>query len=397
MRRAAFVVALAMSWLVLLLWAADVDWRTPIAPASERSFPGSRFNAVLGSAVAQQQRLHVNAAAEDHSVLQSTVLPELRAADFPVLRYRFADFPRTLELSLLFRTAENPADVQTVTLPWPGQGTSTFDLSRVDAWQGEIIELGFVEFATPQLVPPERGFAPFDLVAVQLWSPSWRGDLAALATDWFGAWPWSQRSVHALGREGDAPRAHSVVLITAIAITIAIGWAALLLGLRGRRLAVVVLGCVVLGWFALDLRWQAGLFQRLLATRALYAGSEWPERARMVGDSALLAAADQIKALLRDEPPNTRILVQSDNGYAVLRLIWHLLPRNAGAFWHAKPFGAALPEGTLIVFHASDAWYSNPAMRKLLAHSQRVQVPGSLFADGYDGNEVVVFRYHYAH
>ena len=397
MRRAAFVVALAMSWLILLMWAAGVDWRAPPAPASERSFPGSRFHAVFGSAIPQQQRLRVETAAEDHSVLQSTVLPELRAADFPVLRYRFEDFPRTLELSLLFRTAENPADVQTVTLPWPGQGTSTFDLSRVDAWQGEIIELGFVEFATPQLVPPERGFAPFELVTVQLWSPSWRGDLAALATDWFGAWPWSQRSVHALGREGDAPRAHSPILFIAIAIAIAIGWAALLLGLRGRRLVVVALGCAMLGWFALDLRWQVGLLQRLLATRALYAGTEWPDRARIVGDSGLLAAADRIKALLRDEPPNTRILVQSDSGYSVLRLIWHLLPRNAGAFWHAKAFGAALPEGTLIVFQASDAWHSNPAMKKLLAHSQRLHEPGSLFADSFDDNDLVVFRYHYAH
>ncbi len=395
MRRAAFVIALALSWLFLLMWVA-VDWRAPLAPASERSFPGSRFHAVFGTAVPHQQRLHVESAAEDHSVLQSTALPELRAADFTVLRYRFADFPRTLELSLLFRTAQNPEDVQTVTLPWPGQGTSTFDLSQVEAWQGEIIELGFAQFATPQLVPAERGFAPFDLVSVDLWSPSWRGDLAALATDWFGAWPWSQRSVHALGREGDAPRAHSAIVFVAIAIAITIGWAALLFGLRGRRLAVVAIGCAMLGWFALDLRWQVGLVQRLLATRELYAGSEWPERARIVGDSELLAAADRIKTLLRDEPENARILVQSDSGYSVLRLSWHLLPRNVGAFWHARPLGLALPEGTLIVFHASDAWYRDPATRKLLAHSQRLHAAGSMFADGFDEPDSVVFRYHYA-
>ncbi|MFI4969689.1 MAG: hypothetical protein ACHP7D_05745 [Lysobacterales bacterium] len=395
MRRALFAVALAASWCLLLLWAADIDWRMPFAPATQRDFAGSAFHAVFGSATAQASRLHVSAPAQDFSALQSTALADVRAADFPVLRYRFENFPRTLELSLLFRTAAVPDDVQTISLPWPGSGVATFDLSQVDAWKGTIVELGFAQFATAQNVPPELGFRPFDLVEAQLWSPSWRGDLAALVTDWFGAWPWSQRSVHALGREGEAPRAHSAVLFAGLAAAIAIGWSALLLGLRGRRLLGTVVLCAALAWLALDLRWHAGLVHRLLATRTLYAHLDWPGRAQIVGDSEIEHAAMQLKALLRDEPAQTRILVQAGSRYQALRMIWHLLPLDVAEYAFAQPFGAALPEDCLLVFYDSDAWRSNPPLRKLLVHSRRLRVPVPP-AGGVDKGRMVVFRYRHA-
>lgn len=396
MKRAGFVVALAASWLLLLAWAAGVDPRSPLAPESERAFPGSRFRAAFGRAEADGQRLRVLAEAEDHSALQVTVLPQLDARSFPILRYRFDRFPRTLELSLAFRTAEDPDDVQTVSLPWSGDGTATFDLSGVEAWSGTIIELGFAEFATGQLVPPEHGFAPFVLERAELWSPSWRGDFAALATDWFGAWPWSQRSVHALGREGGERGAHSPVLVAALAIALAAAWSMLLLGVRGRRAILVTAATGLIAWFVLDLRWQVGLVQRLLATRALYAGQDWPERARRVGDSAILRAAESVRTLLRDEPVQRRILVYSDNGYSLLRMIWHMQPLNAAPFWHAAGFGQSLPEGTVIVFHASDAWRTNPTIGRLLEHSERIAAPGVVRADGFEAADTVVYRFHHA-
>lgn len=392
-RYSAFVVALAASWFVLLLWAAGSDWRAPWTPDNERVLAGSRFHAVFGVAAPDGQRLRVTSPAADFSALQSTELPELRAADFPLLRYRFADFPRTLELSLVFRSTEQPDDVQTIALPWPGGATSTFDLSHVAAWRGHIIEMGFAQFAAAQNVPPPLGFQPFDLVSAQLWSPSWRGDLAALATDWLGAWPWSQRSVHALGREGHVPRTQSVVLCAALGAAIAVGWGALLLGLRGRRLLTTALVCMALAWFALDLRWQSGLVQRLLATRTVYAGVDAAARAGLVGDSELQQAADDVRALIRGEPAQTRILVHAGGAYQWLRLMWHLLPLNVGALSVAAPVSTAIPDGCLIVFYDSDAWQRNAVWRRLLAHSERMYPSAAVMANGFEEDPVVVFRY----
>jgi hypothetical protein len=397
MRRALFAFALAASWLLLLAWAAGVDWHSPLMPATQRVLAGSQFTPVFGRGTVHDEQLHVEAAAEDFSSLQSVGLLNLDAREFATLHYRFADFPRTLELSLVFRTADAPDDVQTVSLPWPGTGESSFDLSHVDKWRGTIVEIGFAQFATGQVVPPELGFRPFELVGAQLWSPSWRGDIAALMTDWLGAWPWSQRSVHALGREGDTPRAQSAVLAAALAAGFAIAWSVLLLGLRGQRLLTVVVVCAALAWVALDVRWQAGLVQRLLATRTLYEGLDWPQRSRIVGDSDILQAADEVRQILHDEPASSRILVDAGSGYEWLRLAWHLLPLNVAGYPLARVLGASLPENCLLVFYDNDTWRTNPEVRKLLVNSQRVTSAASIHTSGFESSRVVVFRFHHAH
>lgn len=394
MRLVLFWLALAASWLVLLLCAARVDWSAPMQPRETHILPGSGFTPVFGSGSPKGDVLHLEAEAEDFSNLQSTALPGIAASDFTTLRYRFADFPRTLELSLVFRTAEAADDVQTITLPWPGSGISSFDLSQIETWRGRIIELGFAEFAIGQVVPPERGFAPFDLVEAELWSSSWRGDLAALGTDWFGAWPWSQRSVHALGREGESPRALSIVVFVAAAIGLVLLWAVVLLRARGRRLAGIGLACFALGWLALDLRWQSGLVSRLLGTRALYADSTWPQQERIVGDSEVVAAADEIQRLLQGEPVTTRVLLHADTQYLWLRLAWHLLPRNSALLGVALQSDESLPEGCIIVFYDSDYWYRNAVVKRLLAASERLWTNSSIHLGDFEEHRVVVFRYH---
>jgi len=86
--------------------------------------------------------LRITSTGQDYTSLQSLRPSDVEAEKFPTLRYRFADFPRTLELSLVFRTAENSEDVA-VSLPWPGDATRTFDLSQVPEWRGRIVEIGF--------------------------------------------------------------------------------------------------------------------------------------------------------------------------------------------------------------------------------------------------------------
>ena len=54
--------------------------------------------------------------------------------------------------------------------------------------------------------------------------------------DWLGQWPWSQRSVHALGRDTNTPRAQSLVLCLALAIGLVLLWAIVFLRARGAAL-----------------------------------------------------------------------------------------------------------------------------------------------------------------
>jgi hypothetical protein len=393
--RLAIALALLASWTLVLLWAARVDVRSPLAPASEREFSGTDFAAVFGRASAVADGLRVEASGEDFTSLESLAPADLDAAELPTLRYRFRDFPRTLELSFMFRTADD-SDVVAISLPWPGDSTRTVDLSRVPEWKGRIVEIGFAEFPTAQQVPPAEGFAPFVLVEARLWPRSWRGDLAALATDWLGAWPWTQRSVHALGRDTDAPRARPIVLAVAIAAALALGIFAV--AFRTRRRAFAWSAGIVVGvaWLVLDVVWQAGLFGRLETTRAVYAHRTWDEREHTVADTEIAAAADSLRTMLRGEPESTRILVYADpgSGYELLRFVWQAIPRNVALFAYASQYQRALPDGCLIVFLDSDIWRTDSRWRKLLLHSNRLASAGSIHADSFDSEPVTVFRFH---
>lgn len=397
MRRTAFLLAVLAGWIVLALWAARVELGSPFVPAERRAFGGYDFAPVFGKGVADAGRLRATEPGEDYMSLQSLHPTGIDAATFTTLRYRFADFPRTLELSLVFRTIEHPDDVA-VSLPWPGNATGTFDLSQIPEWRGRIVEVAFAEFPVAQIVPPAQGFKPFELVDAQLWSRSWRGDLAALATDWLSAWPWTQRSVHALGRDTDTPRARSIVVCAALACGIVLVAAALAFGWRTPRFAAAATIAAGVAWLALDLIWQNGLWDRLQTTRAVYAGLSWQERQHTVADAEIASAAETVRAMLRGEPQQTRILVYAGggSGYELLRFIWHLLPRQAAPFGAAVPFSDALPEGCLIVFYDSDVWRTEPAWRLLLAHSNHLSSYASIHGDGFDDAPVAVFRFHHA-
>ena len=145
----------------------------------------------MGAGVEDDTALRIGAIGDDGNALQSIALDGLRAEDFSTLRYRFEGFPRTLELSLVFRRADAPDDVQVVTVPWPGDGWRSLNLHQVPGWHGQITELGFAENATPQVVPESVAFRPFRFDGAELWSPSWRGRFAALYTSWFGYTPWT--------------------------------------------------------------------------------------------------------------------------------------------------------------------------------------------------------------
>lgn len=395
MRRGVFALAVLASWMILVLWAAGVEWSSPLSPAEQREFRGSEFAPVFGTAQIDAERLRVESASTDHTSLQSLSAVNVDAAELSVLRYRFANFPRTLELSLVFRTADEPNDVHTIALPWPGNATGTFDLGPVPAWRGRIVELGFAQFPTAQLVPPAQGFKPFEIVDASLWSPSWRGNLAALVTDWFGAWPWTQRSVHALGRDTETPRARPLVLCVALAAGLVVIWAALLFGRRDRRVALYAAGSLAIGWLGLDLCWQSGLWDRLQTTRAVYADLSWSERQRTVADTNIAEAAEKLAVMLRDEPPERRIFVEAGSGYELLRLIWHLLPRNAAAYAHAAFLGPSIPEGSLIVFFDTDEWRTQGGWRRLLAHSEHLATSASIHGDSFEDDRLVVFRFHH--
>ncbi|MGB0132769.1 hypothetical protein [Dokdonella sp.] len=377
MKRLLFAIVLLASFGLLLLWAAGAELHSPMFADQQRNWTGSEFRVVMGGAAQDEDRLRIGAVGDDRTALQSIALNGVDAMENPILRYNFAQFPHTLELSLVFRRVGDE-DVTVVSLPWPRDGNSWFDLGTVPEWNGRITELAFAEYPTPQVVPPMQGFKPFTLVGASLSSRSWQGDLSALLTDWTGQWPWSQRSVHALGRDTDTPRAQSLVLCLLLAVGLVLIWSFAILKVRGAGLLRLGVLALFVGWLLLDLQWHSGLRWRHSATEVLYSEFSWPDRELHSADRDIVETAHELKLALRDLPGNTRVLVHSASSFTVLRLIYHLLPMNVGVLAQAKATAPDEPlsDGSVVVFYDIAGWRYDP--QKRMMEGDGLRLPGEI-------------------
>jgi len=349
-------LALALIWLLVLGCAAQVQWRTPLRPEQRLTFDASQFRVVMGAASEDGGSLRVGAVGEDGSALQTVPVARLRAADFASLRYRFDGFPRTLELSFVFRRADAPDDVQAVTVPWPGDGWRSVDLGKVPGWQGEITELGFAEYATPQIAPESSAFRPFRFDRAELWSPSWRGSLAALYTSWFGYTPWALLSISALGPQREVAQAAALQPFLVLGGVLSLLAAALILRWSRAQVRRRALVAAVALWVLLDLIWLEDLRAKHQLTEHVYAGKTWSERAALVPDQDVRLAAEQLRGYFATQPPH-QLLVVSDSKFVFLRLIYQMLPLNAAPLEQALGLRWPRRDARFVVFQSSQWRY----------------------------------------
>jgi hypothetical protein len=382
MRRGLAVAAVIVLWALLLGNAARVPLSAPLFAGRQMALNGQDFRPVMGAGVEDGSALGVGAIASDGNAMQSIPLGRIRARDYPLLSYHFEDFPRTLELLLVFRRADMPDDVQTVALPWPGDGVVTIDLAAAtEAWRGRITELGFAEYATAQLVPPSIAFRPFRLVGAHLASAHWAAVPQLLRAAWFGYRPWSLASINVVGSsaEGEVSLPQTLAIGAALSLLLCAG---LLRWTRAQIVRASVLAAAV-GWVLLDLRWLDDLTAKHRLTTSIYAGKSWQEQARLQPDEDVAGFAQLVRQQLADPALQRRVLVASDSTYTMLRLIYLLLPLDAAPLESAV---AALPvrdwpADAVIVLCASKRWRYDEATSTLVSEGRRIAAT-PLFAGG---------------
>ena len=375
MRNVCLALALVLIWLLVLGTAAGIPWSAALSPQTSIALDGQDFRPLVGAGVEDGTALGIGAIASEGYALQTTSLQHLRAADLPILRYRFEDFPRTLELVLVFRRADAPGDVQTVALPWPGDGSVTVDLRAAsEAWRGEIIEFGFAEYPTSQLVPPSIAFRPFRLVQARLQSIAWNEAPALLRTGWFGYRPWSQAAINVAVQGAESSASMPLTLAIGGMLTIA-----LLAWLRREwrtRLAQLALLVGITMWVVLDLRGLDDLWAKHKLTTSIYSGKSWQERARLQPDEDVAGFAQLTRQHVAAAGSGQRVLVASDSLFKSLRLIYFLLPLNAGpldsAVAEVPP--ASWPANTTIVLCESKTWSYDDATSMLRSGASTVPV-----------------------
>lgn len=389
-RRVLYALCLLASVLVLIGLAAGVRVGMPIAAEDRLELPGSGFRVVRGAGAPDEDALQISGVGHDRSAVQAMSLLPVEAADYPILRYRFERFPEVLELSLLFRRADEPDEVHVITLPRPTGGEGSFTLSDLADWQGSIVEIGFAQFPTPQLVPASQRFEPFRLRGAQLWSPSVEGALAALRTDWFAQRPWGLFAVSSVDREAgpNAPRRPSLLLVVSATILLAGLWGLVWFGRRWRRIGALLAGATVAGWLVLDANWLWQLSGRLATTEAVYGGKGWPLRSRLVVDGDLQAASDRVKRALLPQDAATRVLVDAPSVYEALRLTYHLQPMNTALYGPIRAAGDRdFAAGAILVFYGRDDVNFHAPTRELFVGRLRFEARSLL-----DAGALQVFR-----
>lgn len=328
MRRFAFAVV-GLAWCIGLV-AAFVPLRPgdPPRPAQALAIPGERFASAIGQGRVREGGLRVTAMAGANGALQVHAPAPFRAEELPVLRYRFEGLPRTLELSFVFRRADQPDDVRVFSLPGVGTGEGAVDLSTSPHWRGTITEIGLAEYPGAQSVPPGAAFRPFTLLGVELQSPSWSGALAVRRHDWFGRQNWELMSLSAIGP--DSPQVRGWPLPVLVVLAASGLWRAglVLLRWRGARAGRAALLLAAIAWLLLDLRWLHNFNGRHQATRAVYAGLDTEARAALQPDQAAFDAAARVREALAGMDTDTRVFVDAGSDYQRARLLYHLLPLN---------------------------------------------------------------------
>jgi hypothetical protein len=120
----------------------------------------------------------------------------------------------------------------------------------------------------------------------------------------------------------------------------------------------------LVGWLALDARWQWDLWQQLQATYAHFAGKNWQERKLSDRDGELYQFIQDVKQKLPHKPVRVFVAsadLQGDSRFNCLRAQYHLAPHNAYACLEQPPAsGTAHPGDYLLILQpAANISYSS--------------------------------------
>lgn len=368
-RNAATALALLAFWALLLGWAAQVKPTQPFSSPHTLQLPVAKITSVFGVAEQRADGLRISALGARALGLQTWPVGTLKASDYGVLRYQFKNLPRYFGVDLIVRTAEHPRDVASITLPWPGKRAGTIDLARLAQWRGTISEIGFSEYANPQLVPPDAPFQPFTLVGASLQQPSWSSALNVLATNWFGYHSWRQSSINSLAQD-IVPGVRPLLLVIGMG---ALGSALVLWLLARMPLRRSLIWVLVLAWLVMDAHWLGLLGERHAQTHAQYADNPWPQRQRLQADRGLVQGAAAVRRVLADEPRGRHVLVWAPTAFALGRLEYHLRPLNVHDLPRGTLSGLAV-DSVLLIDDDAGVWHYDATAGVLSSDERHVGV-----------------------
>lgn len=254
---------------------------------------------------------------------------ELEAARYGLVTARVVGAFEAESLRLIWRTADQEQDTGffTHSLPLESGRSGPEVMAGVEGWRGTVVALGILMSGRPNA----RLRPPATLSGIELRPQTGAERLQTFWRQWTAFEGWGGYSINFIrgGQRNPAvAMVPAVAAVAGLAVLLYVAWAAVS---RRRWDGRVVLGAFLLGWLALDARWQWDLARQHQQTYAQFAGKTWQEKRLAARDGPLFRFAQRAKSVL-PEPPQRIFLHIADpdgrNEYLRLRTRYHLLPHN---------------------------------------------------------------------
>jgi len=307
-----FSSALILS-LVYLQHSWPGKWMNGAKPLS---WNGAALTMNKGQGYSDQGKLVIKALTYQDIAVASLSPPTFQAENYPTIVWSISGVTPSVEMEFLWRTADNRVFVRP--LVWTNNTLEPLDIAEDENWRGQIIDLAIIIKGTLA--------APILVNGVSLESASLPGALPNMVKKWFALDRWQATSINFVDGDAIAKSVPPVLAIAAI-ILLALALNLIFAAVKIMPLNVaMVWGIVLLGWFILDVRWQANLFQQLDLTHQQFAGKTWENKHLAAEDGALFDFTRKVKEKL--PPANGRILYFSDDAYSRGKGAYHLYPHN---------------------------------------------------------------------
>lgn len=306
--------------LLIGLWLSSRLEGPLLAPTLEMT--AADLHLVVGTGERSATGLQVNAPGSKGIAMVQAAIRQLDAARYARASWQIDGRGAGQELRLVWAAAEDPRSTrERILTPEQVEGGS-LDLTEETGWKGRIIAIGLVlkgTSAEPVLI---RRLALHPGPA----SPAMV--IRAIADAWAHSDGWSGRSINF-----DKTSAGGGLLSPVQMAALWVGIALVLYGLlnppwKGARSPLPYALALLIGWVAVDVRWQWDLGQRLAQTRSLFSGLDEQERQLAGPDREFYPLLQDLRRHLTQ--PQARLLVVSaqPNTYLTNRIRYHLAPHN---------------------------------------------------------------------
>lgn len=343
--------------LIAGLWLNEARLNPPMV------LTGSALHFSQGAGETTSQGVEIrNVGLEDTAILVGTF------AGVPADRYRtvtwsLAGLGETRDLRILWQTHHDRQTAHSRKLSQREIAAGRIEIGAEPDWKGQIVGLGIGFVLQMPLTEPVL-LSELSLLAEP---PSLAQTLATLMRGWTRFDSWSDSSINRYTARPEGARPPPVVTV---ALWIALSTLVYLMLQRPtsiRTLMNTLAILILIGWLALDMRWQADLRERLAKTQRQYAGLASTEvRTSSRADAALLRAARELREHLPEQPARIFILSDDPGSFMPARMRYHLVPHRAFNGLSHLPPATQVRSGDFILILGAPKWVRYEWARRAL-------------------------------